>query len=190
MSTKKKVAILTAGGLAPCLSAAVGQTDPPLHGTMPGLGNYLLSLWLQRPAQRRQPYRHPRDSRPSRRAAQLRRQRDRQQPREADQHQGLRETRPRQGRPGSSRCRGRAVATRRRRHPAHRGRRRHQYDGGRSRRVSPEARLPAQCHRPAQDDRQRHHPDQAKPRRRDRRRTGGALFSRMLSPNSARAHAC
>ena len=51
-------------------------------------------------------------------------------------------------------------------------------------------RLPAHGHRPAQDDRQRRHPDPPEPRRVDGRRARCARFSRTSWPSTARIRAC
>ena len=94
----KKVAILTAGGLAPCLSSAIGalierytEIDPTIE-IICYLGGYKGLLLGESIAVT------PGDPREGPHPPQLRRQPHRQQPCEAHQRQGLRETRPRQGR--------------------------------------------------------------------------------------------
>jgi hypothetical protein len=112
--TVKTVAMLTAGGLAPCLSSAVGGLirSPPRSASRRTCSTNTAAA-------------------------------DRQQPRQAHQRRRLRQARPREGGPGPAQRRGRATHQGRRRRPAHDRRRRHQHHGRRPRGLPPREQLRA-----------------------------------------------
>ena len=168
----RKVALLTAGGLAPCLSAAVGDLIERYTEVAPDVEIIAYLSGYQGLLTGDVPRGHRRGSRACRRAAPVRRLADREQPREADQRGRPREARDRRARRRPAPGGGGAARRRRRRRPPHDRWRRHQHDGRRSRRLPARARLRPDGGRDAEDRRQRRHPDPAVSRCVDGRRAG------------------
>ncbi len=164
--------MLTAGGLAPCLSSAVGGLIERYTRGRAGRADHRLSQRLRGPAHRPIRRGDRRGAGPCVSSARVRWQPDRQQPGEAHQRRRLRQTRPGEARAGPAARRRRAIEPRRRPGPPHDRRRRHQRHRRRPRRLPAQQRLRAHGGRPAKDDRQRCGADQADARRVDRRRAG------------------
>ena len=187
---KQKVAMLTAGGLAPCLSSAVGGLIERYTDIAPDIELVAYRSRLSGPAARRPHRDHPRHAREGPHPAPPWRLADRQQPRQAHQCRRLRQARPGQGRPEPAAGRRRAAGCRRHHHPAHDRRRRHQHDGGRSRRLSRRQRLRPDRRRPAEDRRQRRGADPPVARRLDGRRIRRAVLRQCQQRTECRpAHA-
>ena len=92
--TVRTVAMLTAGGLAPCLSSAVGGLIQRYTELAPDVRIIAYTNGYAGPAAGRVDRGHPRGARARPPAAPLRRVADRQQPGQAHQRQGLRQARP------------------------------------------------------------------------------------------------
>ena len=150
--TVRTVAMLTAGGLAPCLSSAVGGLIERYTELAPDVRDHRLHQRVRRPAQGRVDRGHPDGAREGRTCC------------TASAARPIGNSRVKltnvadcvkrglvAGGPGPAARRGRAAHRRRRRRAAHDRRRRHQHHGRRPRRLPARERLRADRGRPAQD---------------------------------------
>ena len=192
MSEKKKIGILTAGGLAPCLSSPPSaRSSSATPKSIPTIEIICYLGGYKGLSARREHRGHSGNPRNARIAPPLRRQPDRQQPREAHQREGLREARPRQGRPGSAEGRRRPAGQGRRGRAPHHRRRRHQHRRGRSRRRSlQENNYGLTVDRPAQDDRQRRLSRSARASAHGRPPNTARATSPTSSPSTTPTRAC
>ena len=131
----RRVALLTAGGFAPCLSSAVGGLIQRYTEVAPDIEIIAYQHGYQGLLKGDKIVVDPETRAKAAPAARLRRQPDRQLPREAHERRGLRQARAGPGGPGPAAGRGRPARRRRRRRAAHDRWRRHEHRGRRPRRL-------------------------------------------------------
>ncbi len=186
----RRVALLTAGGLAPCLSSAVGglierytQVAPDIEiiGYLDGYAGLLAGRHLEVTPQVRanahllhrfggSPIGNSRVK--------------------LTNVAGLRQARAGAGGPGPAARGRRAADARRRRRPAHHRRRRHQHDGRRSGRLPALQRLRADGRRAAEDGRQRRRARSGRASARGRPPSRARCSPATSSPSTPRTPAC